>query len=78
MKDMKHVEKNLNLNISEPEISGTAAIEFSDVVVYHEMADQTAVRLNLFEQVSSQLQQLETMIQRREFVMKEIFQHITE
>ncbi|MBC7740895.1 MAG: hypothetical protein H7061_01780 [Bdellovibrionaceae bacterium] len=75
---MKHVEKNLNLNISEPEISGTAAIEFSDVVVYHEMADQTAVRLNLFEQVSSQLQQLETMIQRREFVMKEIFQHITE
>ncbi len=62
-----------NLHITE-----VAPIEFNDVVVYNEMADQTSVRVNLLEQVSTQLNQLEVMIQRRHFVMKEIFHHFAD
>ena len=63
--------KNLNLNV-ETEKSTDFSLEFSDVVVYNEMADQTSVKLNLIEQIHSQLNQLEEMNHRRNFLMKEV------
>ncbi len=48
------------------------SLEFSDVVVYNEMADQTSVKLNLIEQIRHQLDQLDEMNQKRQFLMKEI------
>ena len=75
---MKIVNQKNNELIQEQNITHVPTVEFNDVVVYHEMADQTSVRLNLIDQVHSQLNQLEVMIQRREFVMKEIFHYIGE
>lgn len=52
------------------------SLEFGEVTVYNEMADQTSVKLNLLEQIQSQLNQLDEMTQRRQFMMKEVLQHI--
>ena len=73
---MKSTNQNTTNLEQTQEHAQSALMEFNEVVVYNEMADHTSVRLNLLEQINSQLGQLETMIQRREFVMKEIFQHI--
>lgn len=72
-----------NVNITSPseinqQITETRGVEYADVIVYHEMAVQTSVRLNLIDQVHAQLSQLDVMIRRREFVMKEIFQHLVD
>jgi hypothetical protein len=52
------------------------SLQFVDVVVYNEMADQTSVKLNLIEQIHAQLNQLEEMTSKRQFMMKEVLQHI--
>ncbi len=75
---MKNVNQNSNQTHQEQTPTHSDAIEFNEVVVYHEMADQTAVRINLLEQVNTQLLQLELMIQRRDFVMREVFQSIAD
>lgn len=54
------------------------SLEFSDIVVYNEMADQTSVKLNLLEQINNQINQLEEMSHKRRFMMKEILQYIVE
>ncbi|MCC2678018.1 MAG: hypothetical protein K0R29_594 [Pseudobdellovibrio sp.] len=68
---MKIVETAKQTQVTENETS-VPSLEFSDVVVYNEMADQTSVKLNLIEQIRSQLNQLEEMNQKRQFLMKEI------
>jgi hypothetical protein len=67
---MKVVETTKQNQIVENENS--SSLEFSDVVVYNEMADQTSVKLNLIEQIRTQLNQLEEMNHKRQFLMKEI------
>ena len=52
------------------------ALEFSDVVVYNEMADQTSVKLNLIEQIRKQFDQLEEMNQKRQFLMREVLDFV--
>ncbi len=74
---MKNVSST-NQNEITQQITENTAIEFNEVVVYNEMADQTSVRLNLIDQIHSQLNQLDVMIQRREFVMKEIFHNLAD
>lgn len=53
-------------------------VEFGDVTVYHEMGDQTSVKLNLIEQIHQQLNQLELMNSKRQFLMKEILQVVVD
>ena len=60
---------------SEVETS-VANVEFGEVLVYNEMADQTSVKLNLINQIRMQLNQLEEMNQKRQFLMKEILEVI--
>lgn len=72
---MKIVETAKQNQVTENEAS-IPALEFSDVVVYNEMADQTSVKLNLIEQIRTQLNQLEEMNQKRQFMMKEILEVI--
>lgn len=67
-KKTQSVEENYSLN----------SIEYGDIVVYNEMADQTSVKLNLIEQIHAQLNQLEEMTQKRQFMMKEVLQYIAE
>ncbi len=55
----------------------TAHVEFGEVLVYNEMADQTAVKLNLIQQIHSQLNQLEEMNHKRQFLMKEVLEVIS-
>ena len=69
---MKHLESVKRTNVIETEISNGSSLEFADVVVYNEMADQTSVKLNLISEIHSQLNRLDEMSQRRQFLMKEI------
>lgn len=59
------------------ENNSIGSLEFGDVMVYNEMADQTSVKLNLIEQIHTQLNQLEEMNQKRQFLMKEILSVIS-
>jgi len=63
-----------NQNSTNQDLSSSEgnSLQFSDVIVYNEMADHTAVRLNLLEQIKKQMNQLEEMSARREFLTKEI------
>ena len=68
---MKNLESVKQTNVTETEISNRS-LEFADVVVYNEMADQTSVKLNLISEIHSQLNRLDEMSHRRQFLMKEI------
>jgi len=68
---MKVVETTKQNEVTERENS-SVSLEFSDFVAYNEMADQTSVKLNLIEQIRMQLNQLEEMNHKRQFLMKEI------
>jgi len=57
-------------------VQSAYAVQFGEVLVYNEMADQTAVRMNLLEQINSQLAQIDELNQRRQYVLKEIIQQI--
>ncbi|MEQ1722359.1 MAG: hypothetical protein ABL930_04230 [Pseudobdellovibrio sp.] len=72
---MKTLETTKQTEVTKEEYS-VNSLEFADVVVYNEMADQTSVKMNLIEQIHSQLNQLEVMNHKRQFMMKEILQHI--
>jgi len=72
---MKIVETTKQNEVTQTE-AAVPVLEFNDVVVYNEMADQTSVKLNLIEQIRSQLNQLEEMNQKRQFLMKEILEVI--
>lgn len=74
---MKNLETAKQKQLIENEIS-SGSLEFADVVVYNEMADQTSVKLNLISEIHSQLNQLEEMTHRRQFIMKEILTLIAE
>ncbi len=74
--------KNLNLqneiveNNSSNESLSIDHLEFNEIVVYQEMGDQTSVRLNLVDQIHAQMSQLDQMLSRKSFVMKEIYNEI--
>lgn len=68
---MKNLNSTQQIVINE-ENSSASHLEFNEVVIYNEMADQTSVRLNLVDQIHSQLNQLGVMISRKQFVLKEI------
>lgn len=55
----------------------TSSLAYGDVVVYNEMADQTSVKLNLIQQIHTQLNQLEEMNSKRQFMMKDIIDLIS-
>ena len=73
--------KNLNLTsqVNQTETNenlNSDHLEFNEVVVYKEMADQPAVRMNLIQQIHAQMNQLDEMIDRKRFVLKEIYSEI--
>ena len=72
---MKNTDIKEKIKITEDTFFSDS-IEFSDVIVYNEMTDQTLVRLNLIEQINLQLNQFEEISQKRKFMLKEVLQHI--
>lgn len=74
---MKNLETTKQVQIAE-ENHSVNSLEFGEVVVYNEMADQTSIKLNLIEQIHAQLNQMEEMTQKRQFMMREVLQHIVE
>lgn len=74
---MKNLENQKRLQITE-ETQAPLALEFGDIIVYHEMADQTSIKLNLIDQLHSQLNQIEVMTQKRQFLLREIVHLIGE
>jgi len=73
---MKNLEMASQQVTTENAVQSAYAIQFGEVLVYNEMADQTAVRMNLLEQINSQLAQIDELNQRRQYVLKEIIQQI--
>ena len=69
---MKMNEQKNQTQTTVVESNSIVSLEFGDVMVYNEMADQTSVKLNLIEQIHTQLNQLEEMNQKRQVLMKEI------
>jgi hypothetical protein len=74
---MKMNEQKNQTQTTVVENNSLVSLEFGDVMVYNEMADQTSVKLNLIEQIHTQLNQLEEMNQKRQFLMKEILSVIS-
>ena len=70
-------QETLKSNQTTATEANTVNVEFGDVLVYNEMADQTSVKLNLIEQIHAQLNQLEEMNQKRQFLMKEVLEVIS-
>ncbi len=51
------------------------SLVWNDVHVYDEMADQTSTHINLLEQIKKQMNQLEEMSERRQFLTKELMNY---
>ncbi|MGZ3691171.1 MAG: hypothetical protein ACXVAX_06695 [Pseudobdellovibrio sp.] len=71
------LQDTLKSNQTSATESVSVTVEFGDVLVYNEMADQTSVKLNLIEQIHAQLNQLEEMNQKRQFLMREVLEVIS-
>ncbi|AGH95867.1 hypothetical protein [Pseudobdellovibrio exovorus] len=74
MKENMQIENQVEIT-SEDMASDLA---FADMVAYNEMADQTAVKINLIQQIHQQLDQLDELSNKRQFMLKEILQHIAD
>ena len=74
---MKNMETAKNPQLTE-ETFNLNKLEFGDVVVYNEMADNTSIKINLIEQLHAQLNQIDELTQKRQFMMKEVLQLIGE
>lgn len=74
--EMKTQETTTQTQVIEADVS-VKSLEFGDMVVYNEMADHTSVKLNLIEQIHSQISQLEEINQKRQFLMKDILDIIS-
>lgn len=74
---MKNLESTKNPQLTE-ETFNVNKLEFGDVVVYNEMADNTSIKINLIEQLHAQLNQIDELTQKRQFMMKEVLQLIGE
>jgi photosystem II stability/assembly factor-like uncharacterized protein len=81
---MSVVKKSATDNDNAPDykliFTDTTGAQLNTGFYYHkdnEMADETSVKLNLIEQIHSQLNQLEEMNQRRQFLMKEVLSIIS-
>lgn len=73
MKLVNTAPATVNENSPEP----TNSLGFDDVTVYNEMADQTSIKMNLLEQIKNQMNQLEEMSARRNFVTKELMNYFS-
>lgn len=74
---MKNLETTKIPQLTE-ETFNANKLEFGDVVVYNEMADKTSIKINLIEQIHAQLNQIDELTQKRQFMMKEVLQLIGE
>lgn len=75
MKNLTPEKQVVEINSSNEELT-MDHLQFNEVVVYQEMADQTSIRLNLVEQIHAQMNQLDEMVGRKQFMIKEIFNEI--
>ena len=53
------------------------SLNWNDLTVYNEMADQTSQKLNLLEHMKKQMSQLEEMSARRQFLTKELMNYFS-
>lgn len=74
MKDNMQIENQVEITSEEM----ASDLAFADMVAYNEMADQTAVKINLIQQIHQQLDQLDELSSKRQFMLKEILQHIAD
>lgn len=78
MKNIMTAEQKQIEEKNEGTAYSDSALEFKDIIVYNEMAEQTSVKLDLIGQIHLQLNQLEEITYRRQFMMKEILQLVVD
>lgn len=77
MTKMKNANSTSQMDQAEvSQASNEAHLSFNEIVVYQEMSDQPAVRLNLIQQIHAQMNQLDEMLERKQFILKEIYHEI--
>ncbi len=74
---MKNLETTKSTQLTE-ETFNVNKLEFGDVVVYNEMSDNTSIKLNLIEQLHAQLNQIDELMLKRQFMMREVLQLVGE
>lgn len=76
---MKDLEMNKQtIETTTETVSSAHSIVLPDVLVYNEMADQTSVKMSLVEQIHAQLNQMEELTHKRQFMLKEVLQYIVD
>ena len=75
---MKIVDQNQiqNINPTTP-YQDDNSLNWNDITVYNEMADQTSQKLNLLEHMKKQMAQLQEMSARRQFLTKELMNYFS-
>lgn len=73
---MKNLNSTTQPGQTETNQDHSENLQFNEIVVYQEMADQPAVRLGLVQQIHMQMNQLDEMLGRKQFVLKEIYHEI--
>lgn len=61
-----------NENLQNESVGSSRQARFDEVVVYNELADQSVSKIHLLQQINSQLSQLDSMIHRRRFLLKQV------
>ena len=71
---MKSVTEN-NTEIVASTLPAENSFAWNDVTVYNEMTEPTSQSTNLLQQIKNQMQQLEEMSARRQFLTKELMNY---
>ncbi len=77
MKNINLTTQELNEKMNSGTDSENCSLAWDDIVVYNEMAEQTSLRMNLLEQINKQMNQLEEMSARRQFLTKELMNYFS-
>lgn len=72
MKENMQIEQQTEITSED----AATSLAFADIVAYNEMADQTSVKINLIQQIHQQLDQLDELSSKRQFMLREVIQHI--
>lgn len=77
MKNNNLSTEELNEKLNSTSGSENSSLAWDDIVVYNEMAEQTSLRMNLLDQIKKQMNQLEEMSARRQFLTKELMNYFS-
>lgn len=70
--DFNDIEDVTNIENDLVQTGYRKQARYDEVSVYNELADQSVTKIHLLQQINKQMSELETMIKRRQFILKEV------